>query len=51
MGGHVEYATPENLSLDDVVLSEFAGEKFVAEVLRRHVKSSQVVDEVLCTSE
>lgn len=47
VGGHVEYATPENLSLDDVVLSEFAGEKFVAEVLRRYVKSSQVVDEVL----
>ncbi len=44
--GHVEYATPENLSLDDVVLSEIAGERIVAESLRRFIATHSSLAEV-----
>lgn len=47
VGGHVEYATPENLTLDDVVLSEFAGERLVAEALHNYLKTERSVDEAI----
>lgn len=46
-GSKVEYATPENISLDDAVLSEIAGERVVAESLRRFIAESSVIDEAI----
>ncbi len=37
VGGHMEYATPENVSPSGVLLSELAGERVLAESLRKFV--------------
>lgn len=42
VGNHIEYATPENITLDDVVLSELAGERLVVESLRRFVAANPI---------
>lgn len=47
VGGHVEYATPENRSLDDAVLSELAGEWIAADSLRQFIASHATVDEAI----
>jgi len=47
VGGHIEYATPENLSLDDVVLSELAGEWVAADSLRRFIASHATIEEAI----
>lgn len=43
--GRFEYATPEDVSIESVVLSEFAGERIVIEGLRKHIASARDVRE------
>lgn len=47
VGSHLEYATPENISLDDMVLSEIAGERIASDSLRCFVAGSPVVEEAI----
>lgn len=39
VGGHIEYATPENTTSNGLLLSELAGERIVSESLRKFVKN------------
>lgn len=44
VGSHLEYATPENISTEGVVLSELACERLVSESLRRLVASNMNIE-------
>lgn len=44
VGGHMEYATPENISPQGVLLSELAGERVLAEALRNFVAYQEGVE-------
>lgn len=44
VGGHIEYATPENTTSNDVIVSEFAGERIVADGLRRFIANQEKIE-------
>jgi proteasome accessory factor A len=47
VGTHPEYSTPENISPKDLLVSERAGERVVADVLHRFLLQNELVDEVV----
>lgn len=44
VGGHMEYATPENITTKGVLISELAGERILAESLRLFVANQEKIE-------
>lgn len=45
-GNHLEYATPEDISLEQFVTNEFSGEQIVIDALHRFIKGEEKYDAV-----